>query len=171
MSVKGCKHGLWCSHSAWMWVSGVRVQISLMPGTGDGRQSAQQFHQFIQTTSCKSSFWLSLTLAHPRRLSHSVHLSSCLLPDFQSVLFSQVDGCRRVFEKPKVPVIFRKRAGFKRHLLEEIRPLFFQSVFFSSLCWFAFNDVFISHHPPGGFPCQAYPCQRSDHANPISVIF
>lgn len=55
--------------------------------------------------------------------------------------------------------------------MEEDSPVFLQSVFFSSLWWFAFNDVFISHHPPGGVACQAYdPCQLSDHANPISVI-
>lgn len=73
------------------------------------------------------------------------------------------DRCGRImFEKQNVAVIFRSRTGFEWCSLEEISPIFSQSVFFSSLCWFALNDVLISHHPPGGFPCQAYdPCQLS----------
>lgn len=56
----------------------------------DGCHSAQQFCQFIERTSGKSSIWLSWTLTHPRWFSHSAHLS--LLPNFR-VPLRDVDRC------------------------------------------------------------------------------
>lgn len=100
----------WFAMQPWCLDGVIMIQIVssdfISAAKEDGWHSAQQFCQFIETTSCKSSIWLSWTLTHPRWFSHSAHLSSRLLLDSRCCL-RLIDGGHSCTKPRNFPSFFR----------------------------------------------------------------